>query len=81
MQRIRKDSETLSNPGVNTVSSRVRRDPGDRYRNDNFPNDPAGSVRSVPNQAVIIKNNSLINIVFLSFLFLENENLPSSSIY
>jgi len=51
MQRIRKDSETLSNPGVNTVSSRVRRDPGDRYRNDNFPNDPAGSVRSVPNQA------------------------------
>jgi hypothetical protein len=53
MQRIRKDSETLSNSGYSTVS-RARRE-SDRLRNDGYSSDNPNSMahRNTSNQSII----------------------------
>jgi hypothetical protein len=65
MQRIRKDSETLSSPGGGTVT-RVRRD-SDRLRNEILPSD-SGSVsgqRNASNQQIIreVKFMTFIDLI------------------
>jgi len=53
MQRIRKDSETLSNSGYSAVS-RARRE-SDRLRNDLYASDNSNSMahRNTSNQSII----------------------------
>jgi hypothetical protein len=72
MQRIRKDSETLSNSGHSTIS-RIRRE-SDRFRNDVLTSDSASVIghRNVPVQPVIrevIKNNTYINYLYFVLLY------------
>ncbi len=68
MQRIRKDSETLSSPGVSTTS-RVRRE-SDRVRNENLVSDGA-SLRNVSNQPIIreVKTTDLDYLILFFFRF------------
>ncbi len=65
MQRIRKDSETLSTSGYSAVS-RARRE-SDRFRNDLYTADAAH--RNVPAQPIIRdvseSNSSEIRMLFL----------------
>jgi hypothetical protein len=68
MQRIRKDSETLSNSGYSTAS-RARREP-DRLRGDaDNPNSMAH--RNISNQSITrdVKQSKSIIRIFLTFFY------------
>jgi hypothetical protein len=87
MQRIRKDSETLSSPSV--PQARTRRE-SDRSRNDNPLTDAhTNSVqRTISNPSNIrevrLMRLSLLKQSYLSSLpveYLENKDLSSSTVY
>ena len=77
IQRIRKDSETMSNAGGSTIS-RIRRE-SDRFRTDNAMSD-VGSVSGQRPQPAIREVIQRKFYALKRFSFLENKNLSPTTI-